>query len=94
VLEAQGGKEALQICHEYHNAIDLLVTDVVMPDMNGRQLAERLKRLHPEMKVLYLSGYSGDAVVRHGVLEAEDAFLQKPFSATAVAYRVREVLDQ
>jgi CheY-like chemotaxis protein len=93
VLEAQGGKEALQICHDYDEPIDLLVTDVVMPHMSGRQLAEQLKRLHPEMKVLYLSGYSGDAVVRHGVLEAEDAFLQKPFSASAVAYRVREVLD-
>jgi PAS domain S-box-containing protein len=93
VLEAQGGKEAIQICEEYRNAIHLLVTDVVMPHMSGRQLAEQLKQLHPEMKVLYLSGYSGDAVVRHGVLEAEDAFLQKPFSASAVAYRVREILD-
>jgi PAS domain S-box-containing protein len=94
VLEAGGGREALQICHDRHEPIDLLVTDVVMPHMSGRQLAEQLSKLHPEMKVLYLSGYTGDAVVQHGILEAEDPFLQKPFSATTVAHRVRQVLDQ
>ena len=70
-----------------------MVSDVVMPGLGGRQLAERLVVLHPEMKVLFLSGYTDDAVVRHGILEAEVNFLQKPFRPTALAARVREVQD-
>jgi YesN/AraC family two-component response regulator len=93
VLVAAHGREALRIGEQHPPPIHLLVTDVVMPELGGRQLAEQLLRLHPEMKVLYLSGYTDDAVVRHGVLHEEVNFVLKPFSPAVLAYRVREVLD-
>jgi PAS domain S-box-containing protein len=93
VLNATDGEDAIRLCEHEHGPIHLLVSDVVMPGLGGRQLAERLRLLRPEMRVLYLSGYSDDAVIRHGVLEAEVNFLQKPFSVGALARKVREVLD-
>ena len=94
VLATHDGHEALSICEQHDESIDLLITDVVMPGLSGRELAERLADNRPQVKVLFMSGYTDDAVVRHGVLEAEALFLQKPFTPDALARKVREVLDK
>ena len=86
--------EALKISEELEGPIQLLITDVVMPGMNGRELAERLQSLRPEMKVLYMSGYTDDAIARHGVLEPGVNFIDKPFVPESLARKVREVLDE
>ncbi len=93
VLEARHGDEALAICERHSEAIHLMLTDVVMPGMNGRELAERLARLRPETKVLYMSGYTDNAIVIGGVLNGRAVFLQKPFTPDALARKVREVLS-
>jgi two-component system, cell cycle sensor histidine kinase and response regulator CckA len=93
VLEAQNGGEALLICQSQQGPIDIMVTDVVMPNMSGHELAGRLTPLRPEMKVLYLSGYADGAIVHHGLIDAETPFLQKPFTTEALSRKVREVLD-
>jgi len=92
VLEASGGEEALKIAREHDGLIELLVTDVVMPGMSGRQVAERLRPLRPETRVLFMSGYTDDVVVRHGILDQEAAFIEKPFTPVGFAQKVREVL--
>jgi CheY-like chemotaxis protein len=94
VLEASHGDEAKQICEEHGGPIHLIVTDVVMPGMNGRQLAKSLEPHHPEMKVLYMSGYTDDAIVHHGVLDKGLHFLQKPFNLEDLLKKVREVLEK
>jgi PAS domain S-box-containing protein len=94
VLEAKNGGEALVMAQQHPGEIHLLVSDVVMPNMSGRQLVERLEVVRPALKVLYVSGYTDDAVVRHGIVDAKTPFLQKPFSPLAFARKVREVLDR
>jgi two-component system, cell cycle sensor histidine kinase and response regulator CckA len=94
VLEAGDGEAGLRMAETYHAAIDLLITDVVMPGMGGCELARRLTAVRPQMKVLFLSGYTEDAVIHQGVLEPGTAFLQKPFTLHVLARKVREVLGR
>ena len=94
VLEAANGGAALLLCESHPGPIHLMITDVVMPEMSGRELKDRLTGLRPEMKVLFMSGYTDDTIVRHGILESEIDFLQKPFTPNALALKVREILDR
>ena len=93
VLDACCGEEALSLCEKHEEPIHLLLTDVVMPDTSGKELAQRLTSLRPETGVLYMSGYTDEAIVHHGVLDSNVEFIQKPFSPVALARKVREVLD-
>jgi PAS domain S-box-containing protein len=93
VLEAPDGEVALHLAQRHSGPIHLLLTDVVMPGMSGRQLADQLARTRPDTRVLFASGYTDDAVVRHGVLEEGTPYLQKPFTPESLARKVREVLD-
>jgi PAS domain S-box-containing protein len=94
LLEASNGNEALRLVQEHAGEkIDLLLTDVVMPGMSGSELAVRLRAAHAEARVLYMSGYTNNSIVHHGILEPDIYFLQKPFSPEALARKVREVLD-
>ena len=94
VLEAGGGPEAVRLAAAHPGPIDLVVTDVVMPGMSGREVAGAVRAACPGARVLFVSGYTDDAVVRHGVLTAEMAFLQKPFTLAALGEKVRAVLDR
>ena len=93
VLTASTPEEGLAICEANHNEIRLLVTDVVMPRMNGRQLAERVAKIRPQIRVLYISGYTDNAIVHYGVLDPGLWFLPKPFTLSGLVTKVREVLD-
>lgn len=94
VLEAPNGRTALEIARKRSTRIHLLLTDVVMPEMSGRKLSEEFSSLRKESKVLFMSGYTDDAIVRHGVMSAGVDYLQKPFSGDALLRKVREVLDR
>jgi PAS domain S-box-containing protein len=92
VLEAANGADAIQVAEKYGKPIHLLLTDVVMPGMDGSKLAERMGHSHPGIKVLYMTGYTDDAIVHHGVLDSGIALLQKPFTRESLTRKVREVL--
>jgi len=93
VLEASNGSEALRIAKEYEGKLHMIVTDVIMPGMSGKTMAAQLEAMRPDIKVLYISGYTDNAIVHHGILDSNVAFLQKPFSIEGLARKVREVLD-
>jgi PAS domain S-box-containing protein len=93
VITAESGEEGLRVCREFAGKIDLVVTDVVMPRMSGREMAEQLATERPETRVLYMSGFTDDAIVRHGLLEEDIAFIQKPFTPESLATKIRELLD-
>jgi CheY-like chemotaxis protein len=94
LLVAGTGTEALEMAEQYSGRISLLITDVVMPRMGGKELAERLRALRPDIRILYISGYTETAILRSGSLESSEQFLQKPFTPMALSKRVRELLDK
>jgi two-component system, cell cycle sensor histidine kinase and response regulator CckA len=94
ILQAESGKKALGIIEKQSGPIDLLLTDVVMPGMSGRELAEAFSLQHPNLKVLFQTGYTDDAIIRHGILKEKVVFLQKPYTPLSLVKKVRQVLDQ
>jgi CheY-like chemotaxis protein len=94
ILEASNGDEAITVCNQYQGEIDLLLTDVIMPRMNGRELSKCLLKTRPNLRVLFMSGYTDDAIVHQGVLDESANFIQKPFPPESLANKVREVLDR
>jgi two-component system cell cycle sensor histidine kinase/response regulator CckA len=94
VLEAENGEDALRIANEYQGPIELMLTDVVMPKMNGKETAERIQPLYPQMKVIYMSGYTDNSIAHYGILAPEVNFLEKPFTPEVLTRKVREVLDK
>jgi len=93
VLFAISPEEAISLASEHADEINLLITDVVMPKMNGRELSERLQSLYPNLKTLFMSGYTADIIAKRGILESGFSFIAKPFSKKDLAFKVREVLD-
>jgi CheY-like chemotaxis protein len=93
VLEARNGLEALQIVERAQSRVDLVLTDVIMPNLSGRELADRLAVLQPDTPLIYMSGYTNETVVQHGILDSGRPFLQKPFSAATLTQLIRHVLD-
>jgi CheY-like chemotaxis protein len=93
VIEARQGAEALRLLEQQPAAVDLVITDVVMPEMGGRELARRLAALRPSLPVLFISGYTGEDVIQRGLLEPRAPFQQKPFTPDGLARKVREMLD-
>ena len=93
VLESRSPREALELCRRHEGPIHLLITDIIMPEMSGRDLAEQMQTMYPEVRVLYMSGYTDDVIVHHGILEAGIDYLQKPFGPGALSQKVREILD-
>ena len=94
VLEAADGAQALQVATDHPGPIDLLLTDVVMPVMGGAELAHRIRDARPEIRVLFMTAYSADAVASHGVLAPQSSLLQKPFTVQELVGRVRAVLEE
>jgi DNA-binding NtrC family response regulator len=93
VIEARNASEALRESENFASSIDLMLTDVIMPELSGPELATRLASTRPSMKILCMSGYADDSIAGHGVLDASMSFLQKPITVAALTAKVREVLD-
>ncbi|MDP8242234.1 MAG: response regulator, partial [Candidatus Celaenobacter antarcticus] len=93
VITAYNGLNALEVTKEYTDQIDLMLTDIIMPEMNGRELAERMRVEKPLLKILFMSGYTGEEMRNRGVLEPGTNFIQKPFSPDSLVEKVREVLE-
>jgi CheY-like chemotaxis protein len=94
VLSAGTPGEAMELAEEHEDELQLLITDVVMPEMNGRDLAELLQSLHPGMKILFMSGYTANVIVKRGVLDEDVNFIEKPFSMKDLALKVRDALRE
>jgi CheY-like chemotaxis protein len=94
VLEAAGPAEALEVCASHRGRIDVLLSDVVMPGLSGPELAREVVALRPEIRTLFMSGYTDEALAQHGVLEADVAFIEKPFTPKALAQRVRDLVEE
>ena len=94
VLDAKGGEEAIRVCRAHAGEIDLLLTDVVMPEISGKEVADRVLELRPALRVVFMSGYTDEAIVQHGVLDANVEFIQKPFTWIALTKKVRDVLNR
>jgi CheY-like chemotaxis protein len=92
VLEASGGEQALDLCRSHSGTIHLVLTDVVMPGMTGRELAEKLSGLRPDTRILFMSGYTDNVIAHHGALDPQVAYIQKPFSPVSLALKVRTTL--
>jgi YesN/AraC family two-component response regulator len=92
VLASISVHEALKLIKSRHGAIDLLITDVIMPEMNGRDFTTQVNSLYPDIKTLFMSGYTSDVIVRHGILEKGVHYIQKPFSITDLGIKVRKAL--
>jgi two-component system cell cycle sensor histidine kinase/response regulator CckA len=93
VLAAESGREALELVRNYDGAIDLLITDVMMPDMDGPELVRQLSTIRPDTRTLFMSGYMDDTLGERGVLSSNANFIQKPFSPRTIAQKVRDILD-
>ena len=93
VIEAKDGQDALHVAKNYSGTIDLMITDVVMPHLGGAKLGAQLASTRPVMKVLFISGYAENTVLRHGAIDVTNSFLQKPFGLKSLAVKIRQVLD-
>jgi DNA-binding NtrC family response regulator len=93
VIEARDGEDAMRVAKSHPGTIDLMITDVVMPHLGGAKLAAQLASTHPAMKVLFVSGYAENTVLRHGAIDVTNSFLQKPFGLKSLAVKTRQVLD-
>jgi YesN/AraC family two-component response regulator len=94
VLEASNAAEAVRISNDFIGPIHVLLTDVVMPEVSGRELADQLRQTRPDMRLIYMSGYTEDTVVHHGVRMSDAGFLQKPFTPDLLLRKMREMLDR
>ena len=94
ILNARNSEQALKMAEKHKGNIDLLLTDVIMPGSNGRELAKKMQKIFPAIKILFMSGYTDEGIARHGILDKDAQLIQKPFSIQSLAEKIRELLDQ